>query len=394
MWIKLEVLADQLKVSWGHGTGDFSDPYFIGPKSLETVAAKLRDELKRMAVWARSSDPAQRWAGLTALAKAGSDVRYELFNDRQNRERIRDVETWIADVYQGGVRDLAIQADSSVHVPWGVIFDGAIPREYAPPSNALDASEVVKNEMAAFGGFWALKYRLSATPSGDRRPPSRMTRPRKTFGLLSLVNKDIQTQIEADLGESKYREFCELLSPPVGIAYNLDTCQDMIDKSQQVDILFHFLGHHDKDLLDLGSGGKVDYTDFSRLLDSLTEREYVRGAQPCGLLFVNGCESAVGDEDFTLRSETKRPALSGIIATESVVRRTYAAEFGLRFLKAMVLGGETVANTMDQLHHDPALWPESLLYGCYARPEYCIEKPAAPAGVPSAAASADAVAAS
>jgi hypothetical protein len=376
MWIKLEPLTAQLRVSWGNNAGLYPDSYFIGPRSLEITASALRDELKRLSGWARATDPEVRWAGLTALAKAGSDLRYELFKDPEHRAQIQSLEAWIADEYRDGDSELSIQADSSIHVPWGLVYDGDVPGNYVPAPNPGNAEAVAMHEMAAFGGFWSLKFRVSATPSGDRRSRLRLTRPRKTFGLLSLVDEDVQNQLVTDLGEAKYREFYDLLSrPPVGVAYNLASCQDLIDHTEQVDILFHFLGHHQQERLDLGRGGKVDYVQFSRLLDALADRQSRRGAQPCGLLFVNGCESAVGDEDYTLRSETKRPELCGIIATESVVRRTYAAEFGYRFLQAMVVGGKTVANTMDELHHDAGLWPESLLYGCYARPDYCIERP-------------------
>ena len=380
MWIKLEPVEDRsLKASWGNSRGFYDDQYFIGPESLENAGAVLRNELVSLSGWARSTDPAQRWAGLTALAKAGSDLRYELFNDPRRRDAIKQLEDWIVGEYEGGDRELSIQADPGIQAPWGLAYDGDVPRDYVPPANAADPVEMARHEMTAFGGFWALKYRLATTSSGERGPRQNMTRPRRTFGLLSLVNEDLQKLIESDLGESKYREFCELLSPPVGVAHSLDSCRDLIDKTPQIDILFHFLGHHDyaKGVIDLGSGGQLSYRDLSRLLDALSDREYVRGSKPCGLLFVNGCESAVGEADFTLRRQTNRTALCGMIATEAKVRRTYAAEFGYRFLQSMLVGGANVADTMEELHHDPALWPESLLYGCYARPDYCIEKAAA-----------------
>jgi hypothetical protein len=205
-----------------------------------------------------------------------------------------------------------------------------------------------------------------------------MRRARKTFGLLSLVNSEVQQQIESDLGQpDAYRTFCQLMSQPVGVAHSLAECNALIDKTEQVDVLLHFLGHHDGEALDLGNGQRIDYDEFSQLLDSLTGRFEQRGVSPLGLLFLNGCESAFGDKDFSLRAQAARPELCGAIATEARVRRTYAAKFGYRFLKAMVSDGMTVADVMDDLHHDAGLWPESLLYGCYANPDYRIEKPAA-----------------
>jgi len=386
MWIKLEIIGEELKVSWNYSAGTYIDPYFIGRTTFQSVAENVRNELKNLSEWARSPDPEQRWKGLTALAKVGSDLRYQLFNDRKRQDDIKKLKTCIAEDYDAGDHDLAIQADPSVSVPWGLLYDGDVPSQYVAPASPLDPDEISKQEMAAFGGFWALKFRIAATPSGNGQARSRMKRPRKSFGLLSLVNKDVEKQIEADLGLPRYEHFCKLLSPPVGVAYDLECCRNLIDQSEQEDILFHFLGHHRKDELDLGSGGKLNYTQFSQLLDELTDETCHGGPRVSALLFVNGCKSAVGDEDFSGLSEMKRPSLYGIIATESLVRRTDAAQFGYRFLDALIVRGQTIADTMEELHHDPALWPESLLYGCYARPEYCIEPlpPPQPAASPKA----------
>jgi hypothetical protein len=112
------------------------------------------------------------------------------------------------------------------------------------------------------------------------------------------------------------------------------------------------------------------------LLDLLASRDDAPDFSPYGLLFLNGCESAMGDEDFSLRAAALRAELCGVIATESIVRSSYAATFGHRFLRAMVVEGKTVSATMRELWNDATLWPESLLYGCYAHPRYCIERQA------------------
>jgi hypothetical protein len=373
MWLKIEAdLNSQLKVTWGNKAGYYPLWYSVGAEGIHKAADAIRKQLELLSGWANTNDQTLRRAGLIALANAGKSLRYRLFNDPAKTAEIKELGEWITDEYNAGDRELAIQADSSIHVPWGLAYDGDAP---AVSDGAL-VGETASREMAEFPGFWSMKYSLSATSSGHVRPRSKMMRSRKTFGLLSLVNRDVQTQIEHELEQVTYRGFCELLSPPVGVAYNLANCHELIDTTKQVDILFHFLGHHNDQVLDLGNGQTISYDDFSQLLDSLTGREETRGSSPCGLLFLNGCDSAVGNKDFSLRSQASRPELCGAIATESLVRRNYAAVFGYRFLQAMVNQGKTVAATMDELHHDTALWPESLLYGCYAHPDYRIEKPA------------------
>ena len=263
--------------------------------------------------------------------------------------------------------DLSIQPDSSIYIPWGLIYDGA------PIAADVEGETLAEREIKQFAGFWALKYSLSAT--GFFLNKSSATRPRTKFGLLSLVDEQVQQQIEADLGHDEYRRYCELLSPPVGTAYNLARCEELVQSSPQRDILFHFLGHHHDATLDLGSDEKVDYVRFAMFLDAIADRKSSDDAA-CGLVFLNGCESALGKEGMSLRGLSRRPDLCGMIATEGIVRRTFAAKFGSRLLRALVAEGKTIAKTMDELHRDPALWPESLLYGCYAHPDYCIEKAA------------------
>ena len=372
MWLKIEAdLDSQFKITWGSRTGIFPQSFSVGAQAIREEADAMRALLGSLSDWSATNDPAQRHAKLSELAKTGGRLRFLLFNDPGKRDAIKQLETWIADEYQGGDHDLSIQADSSIYIPWGLIYDGK------PLSGDVEGATLAERELKQFSGFWALKYTLSATQSGYFLAKSKMTRPRKTFGLLSLVNEQVQQAIEADLGHDEYRRYCELLSPPVGIAYNLARCEELIQASQQQDILFHFLGHHHDATLDLGNDEKVDFVNFSILMDSLVNREGSRDATPCGLVFLNGCESAVGKEDMSLRSVSKRPELCGVIATEGIVRRTYAAKFGSRFLRALLTEGKSIAQTMDELHHDPGMWPESLLYGCYAHPDYRIEKAAA-----------------
>jgi hypothetical protein len=64
--------------------------------------------------------------------------------------------------------------------------------------------------------------------------------------------------------------------------------------------------------------------------------------------------------------------MSGLIGTEAIVPRDFAALFAIRFLTLMLAQGKSVGESMTQLRHEPGLWPLSLLYGCYAQPDYRI----------------------
>jgi uncharacterized protein YuzB (UPF0349 family) len=339
--------------------------YTVGREALHKGGEAVRDALAVVSRVAHGGDRETRRTALLALASAGRNLRYRLFNDPQKKANIRSLEACIEQERMRN-RELVIHAELSIGVPWGLIFDGDVP--------SVDSG---KKEIEEFSGFWCMRYRLSATTGDNARALDKWQRPRKTFGMLSLVNRAVKEKFAEDLPPEMYRELCEMLDPPVGEPENLEHCQQLMGETQQLDLIVHFLGHHENQVLILADDYQISFDDFSRMLDWLTDRSEFDSSQPCGLVFLNGCDSAVGEKDLNLRWHTSRPQICGVIATEALVRRKFAVLFGFYFLKAMVKEGKTVAQAMDELHNDEKLWPESLMYGCYAHPDYCIESPVA-----------------
>lgn len=371
MWLKVEPdLERRYRVSW-NGRRPYRHALSVDSGDIRRLADKTRNLLDSLSDWSQATNPSYRHNCLAKLAKAGSQLRYHLFNDQDNKKHVDGFEAWLK---AWGDQELLIYADSSVQVPWGLIYDGVPPPADIGPEDSNDDSTFAEREIKRFSGFWALKYNLSATPCVSDLTPESMRRPRASFGLLSLLNEDLQKDVERDLGHDDYGRYCELLSPPVGVAYDIQKFQELI-KSGQRDILFHFFGHHKNASLILANEEVIDYSDFLIMMEGLQDKEG-DGTHRCGLLFLNGCESAIGDDDINLRALSRRPEICGVIGTEATVRTSYAAKFGYRFLRAMLHEGKTIAETMLELHHDPLLWPESLSYGCYAQPDYQIERSA------------------
>ena|SRR5579872_660876 len=383
MWLKIEASVNsKLKVTWGNGGGNYPDSYDIGAKNLRDEADNLRARLTELADCYESDDARLRRHLLVELAKAGVRLRSALFATDLARCKIKDLQQWIVEENAGGDCQLTIQADSSIHVPWGLIYDGAAPPlspaaapPAAPPGQAAADSDtatahddVRAAEIEEFSGFWCLKYSLSAhAHAGYAGARSRMSRPQATFGRLSLVNSDILEKMQRELSPNEYLQFQKWLQPPIGKAQCLSECQDLIGKTDCKDILLYFLGHHRNATLDLGDKSKIDYLEFNQLIDALVDHS----VNSCGLLFLNGCDTAIGDQDVSLRGVANRPELCGVIATESKIPTLYAAKFGWRFMDLLATGN-TVAMALAQLRRDCAFWPESLVYGCYAHPDYCI----------------------
>lgn len=361
MWLKIEAnLANEFRITWGNKDGQYPFSYSVGTQTLRNQASSLRVQLANLA---RSSDATARWNALTAVATEGANLRKVLFHSPANKAAIIDLKNWIQDEYTAGDHELFIQADSSIHLPWGLIYDGPLPLPAAVPVSK-------ELEIKQLHGFWGLKYQVSATQGGQVRSRTRMSRARTGLGLLSLVNAEVWSQIEYQLAATEFDELSRLLQgKPVGMAHDLATCRRMIEASAEADIVFHFLGHHSDVNLDLGNGEIINYVAFLDLIDSLTDRA-AAGSNSCSLIFLNACESAIGDLDMSLRSAAARPEFCGTIATEAIVPRDDAARFCKVFLEQLMERGIGIGQILHDLRHVDSLWPQSLLYGCYANPHY------------------------
>jgi hypothetical protein len=169
---------------------------------------------------------------------------------------------------------------------------------------------------------------------------------------------------------------------PVGAAFNVEAGDKKIDEAARMDTIFHFFGHCEDGNLVLDKDELIDVIRFKMMMERLTDRNVGRGSAGCSLIFLNACESLLGQSDYSLRSAVARPGICGLVATEAKVPRDWALQFGHRFLQLLVEEGLSVGETMQFLRKEPVFWPISLLYGCYAHPAYRIETPSAvrPAG--------------
>jgi len=250
-------------------------------------------------------------------------------------------------------------------VPWGLVFDGN------PESLPTDIPPADTTPVATYGGFWSIKYTLATVLSGCTQPTGKLARPRENFRLLSILNRDIYGSIQGDLGE-RAQEFEELVRQPVGVAFNLETCDRLVDEAVAKDTIFYFLGHGSRgEILHLGGEQDIDAIRLKMWLDKLTKRGG-RSTNSCSLLILNACESAVSSDDYSLRSAAARPGICGYIAAEARVPRDFAVIFGYMLLQNLSLG-HSVGESMAAIRRDIRMWPMSLLYGCYAYPEYRIQ---------------------
>lgn len=359
MWLKLSKAGqDGARLLWGTDDGPY-DPYQVGPATLAMACDAVRDALAKLVHAYGSEQPRVRARAMRELASVGSELYFVLFDSQDDRVAAHQAREALLQNYAHGDTRLRITGHPDLHIPWALVFEGN-PNSILPDAESLDS----------FNAFWGLKYELSSTLSGYNQPRSKLVRKGEKSKLLSLVHIDEATKAESKLNDELRMAYRTLLERPVGIAYDLESCRQLIEQAVSYDTVLHIFTHQDKGKLDLGDDESISVIKFKMLLDRLTEQS---GDSPSySLVMLNACGSATGDRDYSFVSAIDRPGMSGLIGTEAIVPRDFAALFAIRFLTLMLAQGKSVGESMTQLRHEPSLWPLSLLYGCYAQPDYRI----------------------
>jgi len=363
MWLKIQAEQRQyLKVTWGNRNGPHPVTYTIGVVTAERVGGEVRDCLKRLMEWSCTRERNQLPSTLHRLAEAGQRLRYVLFDpvDGVQRPNVEILEQWISAQYQGGDRQITISTDAGCHIPWALVFDG--------DSQAVseDASSLKE-----YTEFWAIKYSPSVVFTGLLPDVLGRPRGRESLRLLWALNRLEFDCAQQDLDPIEKQVLADLLQLPVGPAYNVEGCEQLIDQARQKDTVLHFFGHCQNTALDLGDDERIDVLRFKMMLNKLTDRKFGRPASGYSLVFLNACETAIGDLDYGFLTATAQPGLCGFVGTEVQIPRDFAIRFGLDFLQSLVLKGLSLRETMDHLRDKH--WPLGLLYGNYAYPDYKIE---------------------
>jgi hypothetical protein len=324
--------------------------------------------LHDLARWGADDGDLTRLAPLlNALAKAGYELRYALFQSKSEPEVALAVQQWIAEE-RAATNDnvLSITATREFHVPWGLVFDHDPPQ--TPGANA---------SITEFGDFWSLKYSLSTTLTGYGYSSAKLIRPAERCRLLSLVNDEEVKLIDKSTVTELRSTFQELLSHPIGHTRTYEECQQRVSTVSPGDTVFHFFGHQNDNELVLSSTEKINVIRFSMLLDAIIEKSGGRSLT-AGLVFISACGGAFGDGDYSFVDASNREGVCGLISTESAVPRDFAAAFAVKFMRKLLIAGASIGEAMFELRHDASLWPLSLLYGCYAQPDYRFEQPKQP----------------
>jgi hypothetical protein len=368
VWLQIAPADGYYKITWGQGL-PHPVSYDVEAEPIKSAAAEVREKLQALAEWNGHGGALERRNLLVELAKAGAAFRSLLFDNFQQAGRIRRLQDWLEKEYQAGDHSLVIRAPSTIQMPWGLVYGGSPPLRLSENDVARDPKLLdFSVERALFAPFWSLTYRLHVTQGAFMRSECDMRRPKAGFGILSLLNSTVERQIH------KVEKGCEESEGDLftGASRKQEECQSTIDGTKFKDVIFYFLGHHSDATLDLGNE-TISGEEFGRLMERLAGRLKASAESSCGLIFLNGCQTAYG-ANRKLRNYTECDELCGVIATESRVPIPFAHKLGVKLLSMIKNEGASLSVAMRRISNEEEFWPLCLTYGCYADPRYQIEQ--------------------
>jgi len=254
---------------------------------------------------------------------------------------------------------LLISLDQRVHLPWGLAYDGD-PEQL--PDNCPNASITP----ADYSGFWCLKYRVSTLldvidPSGINKP-----RANNEIQMLTVVNKVCWDTARLCIPDTELSLFDSTLArsqPPIGSSAEFFKAWRQFHKD--LDILYLYC-HANGSNLALSGQDEISIMKFK--LNVIHEPPQTH---PVCLVFLNGCQTAIGAEKGGFMEATGNLGFCGFIGTEAKVPDLFAIRFAADFFCHLLYEEMTVAEIMDKLRREH--WPLGLVYSTCCHPLFKIK---------------------
>jgi len=188
--------------------------------------------------------------------------------------------------------------------------------------------------------------------------------------MLHALHKD-RFNAAVGLLPRQQRQVLEgLVEFEVGHVTDWDQCRDKWQTIQNNDSLLHIFGHSDGEKVFLSDAPSSDVhcLEADRFKTLFAK---ARQTQSVTICFLNGCRTGAGPVGESFLDVLFDRGFQGFIGTEAEVSNEFAATYAAEFLSRLWFGGASVRETFEALRVE--LFPLSLMYSCYAHPEFRIE---------------------
>lgn len=371
---------NKFKLTWQIPDGvDTLEPpaYSVDAGTLQQTVIAVREQLRDIA-FATSPIAKQEFAEvLERLAQRGSDLFQELLPDSEGyqfdlKQRLQKV----SQASSGERYDLKIILETDrLLVPWGFAFSGDVAN--LPDAKALSLS------LADMKGFWLSHFNISITYSGNLPLPSeRKTRACKLFALHSDMFAAARRSLEQDPKLTTVIDrLDQILDENKKPTVDWTSFFDQWGKvGNEDDAILCLYGHSDGQRIELRDKKREEEIEDDPKFDLLAANFKKFRKRPDGsasIFLLNGCRTAApepGSRQIPISTnflkETRTSGYFGFIGTEAQVSNVFACRYGAEFMWRLFQEGRSVGEAFDELFHDDSLFPQNLLYSCYAERKF------------------------
>lgn len=331
-----------------HGRGY----YHVSRKNILDDGERVRAALQALIDAWRTGQTVQCAALLRTVAQRGYELYDDLFfgeKDQRDRDEAKRVKQWVAQKIAPLEDTITFRVPEGIHVPWGLIYDD--PEIQKPDSDAVP------------DGFWCMKYNVGVNFIDLIANGVETAWQIDDLPVLFGAHEDIWQAARSQLRGGDRQHLEQLLDPIGQPKFSLDALADLwrACKDQQPYGLLCLLCHASVRQLCMGTDASdtINHSRFAYRFarDDLDDR-------PPTLVFIAGCQTAVGDLESGFLHATSGPGYSGFIGTEVKVPDLFTLGFLSEFLERFYAGGRSVGDVLHDLRREH--WPLSLVFsmGC------------------------------
>src|SRR5262249_26594653 len=238
--------------------------------------------------------------------------------------------------------DIVVSVPSRIHIPWGLVYDGV-------------AAEGTSFEVAP-GSFWCIKHKLATQYVYLAAEGVEVEWAPSEFALLLGAHEVVWKAAYPLLHEEAVSVLNRLVIPSAPPKFS---CKDLLVQWRErrssapyglVSLYCHATGA----ALCIGN---------ETISDSAFREEFKRpdiAGRPPTLVFLAGCQTAIGDLGPGFLGATSGAGFCGLIGTEVKTPDVFTLGFLVSFLSRFYAGGGSLAEIMKELRERH--WPLSLVF--------------------------------
>ena len=368
--LRISKQDEEFKFSWTIFDGDDQTApaaYSVDADLVQQAAEAVRQQLAVIAFATKPFEKAEFSTLLDRLAKRGQELFRQLMDPASNSSDLQQRFEQIAQAPSGTRHDLKIVLETEkLFLPWGLVFAGRV-------SDLPDQPTV---SLADMMGFWLAHFSISIAYSQTKRfPAQRKTSARKLFALHEAMYQQARDLLKVDDPDCLDR-LDRLVDDNMKPATDWDEFKAAWEKvGTDHDSILYFFGHSNGQRIELRDKKKGDITEADDPKYDLNAsglrglRKNVPGDSAAIFLF-NGCQTAAPTVNSPISASFLKaacdPGYFGFVGTETQVSNIFACRYGTEFLWRLYQDGRSVGEAFDELLAEKKLFPQNILYSCYA----------------------------